>query len=195
MGILDTRSIVPVGESGAWCVEKFTTTPREVSTFNLRESIHGTNRHVEPGSYTRLVRLGGWRGRTVVMSDTRAELLDHYDFVRQATGHVLINGLGLGLCLQMVLAKDDVKRVTVVERSRDVIRLTWPTFMEEPRAGIYHASAFDWQPPRGIRYGAVWHDIWDYICADNLPEMKALHRKYGRRTDWQGSRCRAECRG
>lgn len=187
MSILDTRSIVPAGESGKWRVEKFDVTEEELGIFNLRASMHG-GRHMYPGSYTRLMR-----GGVVVMSDTHAELSDHYDFVREAQGHVLINGLGLGLCLQMILAKDDVERVTVVERSRDVIRLTWPTFMEEPRAGIYHASAFDWQPPRGERYGAVWHDIWDNICADNLPEMKALHRKYGRRTDWQGSWCRAEC--
>ena len=31
------------------------------------------------------------------------------------------------------------------------------------------------------------HDIWDDICLDNLETMATLHRKYGRRCDWQGS--------
>jgi hypothetical protein len=33
----------------------------------------------------------------------------------------------------------------------------------------------------------VWHDIWLDLCTDNLEGMGKLHRKYGRRTDWQGS--------
>lgn len=39
----------------------------------------------------------------------------------------------------------------------------------------------------------VWHDVWDYIDANNLTQMHALHRKYGRRADWQGSWCRDQC--
>ena len=47
--------------------------------------------------------------------------------------------------------------------------------------------------PRDTRYDVVWHDIWDNICADNLPEMHRLHRRYGRRCDWQGSWARWHC--
>ena len=47
--------------------------------------------------------------------------------------------------------------------------------------------------PRGMKFTVVWHDIWNHICSDNLPDMHKLHRKYGRRTDWQGSWARHLC--
>lgn len=34
---------------------------------------------------------------------------------------------------------------------------------------------------------AVWHDVWDELCTDNLPQMHRLHR----RSDWRGSRSRS----
>lgn len=94
-----------------------------------------------------------------------------------------------------MLDKPAVDKVTVIEISPDVITLVGSYLKEHfgARLEIIEADAFTWQPPRGVRYGAVWHDIWDNICSDNLPEMHKLHRKYGRRTDWQGSWCRWRC--
>lgn len=174
---------VPEGRSGDYSVERFTVSEQDAkfSTFSY------SGRYVTAGTYTRLRR-----GRTVVMSDTPAERRDHAYFVSLATGSVLVNGLGLGMCIKAVLAKDDVAEVTVIEKSPDVIRLVAPA-LTDPRLTIIEADALAWQPPKGKRYDAVWHDIWDNICADNLPDMHKLHRKYGRRTDWQGSWCRAEC--
>ena len=57
---------------------------------------------------------------------------------------------------------------------------------------FHQADALEYKPPRGEQYDVVWHDIWPNICTDNLPEMHKLHRKYGRRCNWQGSWCRAE---
>jgi hypothetical protein len=132
------------------------------------------------------------RHGTVVMSDTPAEKQDHYGFVHAAKGHCLINGLGIGMCLKAVLLKESVTAVTVVEKSADVIALVAP-YYTDPRVEIVHSCAFEYEPPKGVRYGAVWHDIWDNICSDNIEQMKRLHRKYGRRAGWQGSWCRWEC--
>ena len=52
---------------------------------------------------------------------------------------------------------------------------------------IIEADAYLYQPPKGIRYSVVWHDIWPDLCEDNLKEMGTLHRRYGKRCDWQGS--------
>lgn len=177
---------VPEGTKGPWTIKRFTV-DAEPSIANLRLAMDG--RGVAPGTYTKLVHAQ----RGIVMSDTTAEKRDHIGFVRAARGHVLINGLGIGMCLAAVLAKDTVTQVTVVEIDADVIALVADHYATDPRVGIVHSSAFDYQPPKGVRYGAVWHDIWDSICADNLPEMTRLHRKYGRRADWQGSWCRLEC--
>lgn len=129
------------------------------------------------------------------MTDTPAEIRDLYPLRRMATGQVLINGLGLGVAVEMCLSKPEVEHVTVIEISQEVIQLvgSYLKLIHGDRLTVIHADAFEYKHPKGVRYNAVWHDIWDSICADNLPEMHRLHRKYGRRTDWQGSWCRYEC--
>lgn len=180
---------IPVGESGPYSISRFTISKEEAALENLRMSFSGWGRrHVHEGEYTALRR-----GGVMVMSDTPAEMMDHYWFVQRAEGSILINGLGIGMCLKAVLAKAEVTDVTVIEVSSDVIRLVAPHY-NDPRLQIINADAYTWQPPKGKRYNAVWHDIWNDICSDNLPEMEKLHRKYGRRTDWQGSWCKAECK-
>ena len=175
---------VPEGESGIWKVVKFEVPENSIGAMRLAFA----GRPIKPGAYTRLMR-----GGTLVMSDTPAEMADHYKFIWKANGRCLINGLGLGMCLAAVLKKETVTHVTVIEKSQDVISLVGDTYSSDPRVEIIHADAFDYAPPKGVKYGAVWHDIWDNICADNLPEMHRLHRKYGRRAEWQGSWCRYRC--
>jgi hypothetical protein len=58
------------------------------------------------------------------------------------------------------------------------------------RLTIHHGDALTYKWPVGTRWTVAWHDIWDTICEDNLPDMNRLHRRFGRRVDWQGSWCR-----
>lgn len=183
---------IPVGERGKWRISRFVIDDEKAKMSTLRAILSGRGA-IPPGVYTQLT----CAGRGIVMSDTPDEMRDHSWAVRMADGHVLINGLGIGMVLAAVLRKPEVERVTVVEIDKDVIDLVGPHYACD-RLEIVNVSAFDYQPPKGIRYGAVWHDIWDTLCGDNLPEMTRLKRKYGRRTDWQGcwgegyirSRCR-----
>jgi len=181
---------VPNGESGHWKVEDFEISEDSAKFENMRASFQPGGRYVKPGKFKRLMR-----GGTVVMSNTPAEISDHRQFICIAKrgGNILINGLGIGVALKEILTSPDVESVTVIEKSEDVINLVANTY-NDPRVTIIHADAFEWKPPKGVRYAAAWHDIWDYICGDNLKEMTKLHRKYGRRTDWQGSWCRELCR-
>lgn len=146
-----------------------------------------SGRPVPPGTYTRAMRNG-----VLVMSDTPSEMRDHYEAVFQAKGRCLINGLGIGMVLKNILLLPRVEEVTVIEISQDLIDIVSPHYQDD-RVIFICENAFDYQPPKGKRYQMVWHDIWDNICADNLPEMEKLHRKYGRRTDWQGSWCKYLC--
>lgn len=185
---------VPEGESGEWKIEKFTLDGDE-SIRRIMDMIDMRNgngsRFCPNGTYYRLKRDG-----KVIMSNTPAEVRDHKFFaaeVRQRGGHVLINGLGLGVALEMIM--EHAELVTVVERSTDVIRLSGTHYLKKfaGKLEIVHADAFDYRPPKGARYTCVWHDIWDKITADNLPEMGKLHRKYGKRCDWQDSWCKGIC--
>lgn len=179
---------VPDGARGAWRVESFEVTEEEAALHDARALFRGCGfASIAPGKYKRLMR-----GNTVVMSNTPMEIRTHRHFIHRASGHVLINGLGLGMVVSALVAKPDVASITVVERERDVIDLTAP-HIDDPRVSVHHADAFEFTPEPARIYDAVWHDIWDCICADNLPEMHRLHRRYARRSKWQGSWGRGEC--
>lgn len=196
IGDLVRKVDVPEGQEGDWSIKQLTITEDDVMMHNLRERIRGGGREIPPGTYTRLLHKG-----CVVMSDTPAEMRDHWEPVREAkraTGEidVLINGLGIGMVLQAMLDIPNVRSVTVIEISQEVINLVKPHYVNrygDKRLEVHWADALIWKPPANKRYAVVWHDIWNSICADNLEEMKTLHRRYGRRCEWQGSWCRWLC--
>jgi hypothetical protein len=177
---------LPDGKSGDWTLEKFKITKDEsvMSLFSYG------GRAPSPGDYTRLKYKN-----EVVMSDTPSEQRDHYQPIQYANGHILINGLGIGMVLLNCMSKPEVNKATVIELSQDVIDLVGPHYqkMFGDNLEIIKANALEYKPEKEIKYGMVWHDIWTYICSDNLNDMKSLHRKYGRKADWQGSWCRNEC--
>lgn len=179
---------VPEGKRGPWAIKRFLVTESDAKMTMLRAAFKGRG-YVPPGTYTQLLH----ERRGIIMSDTPDEQRDHWEAARRAHGHVLINGLGIGMVLAAVLRKPEVTKVTVVEIDPDVVELVGPAY-PDARVQIITMSAFDYVPPHRERYGAVWHDIWDNICADNLPEMKKLKQKYGRRSDWQGCWCQWQCR-
>lgn len=179
---------IPDGKSGDWSVETFEVGGEEMKIFNLRAMFHPGCRTIEAGRYKKLCYKGN-----IIMSNTPAEIQDHRYFIHMAKGKVLINGLGLGVALTAILQKPEVDSVTVIEKEIDVINLIGPSFKDNSKVEIIHADSFTWNPPKGMVYDAIWHDIWGDICADNLPEMSKLHRKYGRKTKWQGSWCRELC--
>lgn len=172
---------LPEAAKGPWKIERFTT-----DRMDWHSAARG--RAVPVGeTYTKVTRNG-----YLVMSDTPAEQLDHVSAVRRATGSCLLNGLGIGMILKNILLKPEVTDVTVIELSQDLIDIVAPHYAD-PRVTIVCSDALTYQPPKGKKYQMVWHDIWDSICSDNLDGMKRLHRKYGRRTEWQGSWCNSEC--
>jgi len=188
---------VPDGKSGDWEVSTYSVTEKDIELHNIRcmFSAGMGNRLMVPGTYKKLTRNG-----YLVISNTVAEVDDHIDFIHNAKGDVLINGLGLGVCIFGIVEanktkKEKVTSITVIEISSDVINLVSPSILELDCAiEVIQADAFEFKPPKGKRYGAVWHDIFDDICTDNLPEMTKLKRKYGKLTEWQGCWCEDLCR-
>lgn len=171
---------VPEGKSGNWEVEKFTVSEMDSAwaIFQYKE------RRPYPGDYTRLMC-----NERTIMSDTPAEVRDHAEPVHKAKGHILINGLGLGVVLLNSLLKPEVEKATVIELSPDVIKLVGPHYQDMfgDRLEIINDDAFTFKPPKNIKYGMVWHDIWPSISTDNNEDMSTLHRRYGRKAEWQGS--------
>jgi spermidine synthase len=144
---------------------------------------------VSEGDFKRLLVNG-----EVMMSNTRMEVSTNTEFVEMAHGSILINGLGLGMVVEKLLENDKVKHVTIIEFDQRVIDLVSPQFESNSRVTIIHDDAFTHKPKRGSYYDYVWHDIWQDLCGDNLKEMKILHKKYSRRSGWQGSWAKHICK-
>lgn len=175
---------IPDGSVGPWSIETFTISEAEAKMHNLRCLYQRERAHmVDAGTYRRLRH----RQRGVVMSNTPMEVLTNREAFAGARGRVLINGLGMGMLLEAILRKPEVTFVRVVELDADVIALTGPHFAHDPRVQIVHADARTYRPARGERFDFVWHDIWDDISGDNLAEMTALRRRYGKRAEAQGT--------
>jgi spermidine synthase len=131
---------------------------------------------VEAGTYCRL-----YVGQTLMMTDTQMEKRSNTGVVLQARGDVLIAGLGLGMILVPILAKLEVKSVTVIEKFKHVVKLVEPQLQQLPgikKLKIVQANVFEWQPPKGQKWDVIYFDIWPSISEDNLPEMARLHQKY-----------------
>lgn len=176
-------STVPAGISGPWTLEDYEVSEQEASFHNLRCAINGRGTQAIAAGRYRCLRHAR---RGIVMSNTPMEIRTNRHALHRATGRVLINGLGMGMLLEAIQSKPCVTHVTVVERDADVIALVGPHFANDPRVRIVNACAFDYKPAKGERFDFVWHDIWDDISAENLPQMSRLVRKYARRAQCQG---------
>lgn len=108
-----------------------------------------------------------------IMSDTPTEIREHGAAIENATGDVLITGLGLGCIVSALLTKPDVKSITVVEIDRDVIALTGPYYADDPRVTIINMDARDAAShfeENGVGFDYAWHDIWSHIADRNLED-------------------------
>jgi len=176
---------VPEGEQGSWRVEHF-----EVPSNSWQAFKYGA-RAPNPGTYTRLIHVNGFGP---VMSDTSAEVRDHWEVIAKLKSakpdsRVLVHGLGIGMVLQVALRNENIQHVDVVELEQDVIDLVAPHYLERTESGrltVHHGDAFTFKFPVGTRWSIAWHDIWPTMCTDDLAEHAKLNRRYAKAADWQG---------
>ena len=178
----------PPGRSGDWLLERFEVQnaprPEDVPSHVL-DCARSRN-----GTFSRLKR-----GAEVFMTDLYDEWATQKIAIDQALqrgGHVLIGGLGLGLILDSIFRApgSPVQRITVLEKSPDVMALMAPHLLGRygDRLEVLEADAFSWQPPSGASYSVIWHDIWPNPQAPEVAgEMQALEAHYGAYGDWHGS--------
>ena len=105
------------------------------------------------------------------MTVTPNEILTMRAEIEEARGHVLACGLGLGYFALMASEKENVRDVTVVERSRPLIelfrRVLLPQFPHREKVQLVEADAFryleDRLPLPGVDFvfADLWHDVGD----------------------------------
>lgn len=174
----DIRVNVPEGSSGDWHIEKFSVSKEDSKFDQLRSIFNGSSRYVSEGTYTRIRR-----GIKTIMSDTPDEIKDHYSPINSAKGEVLIAGLGLGVVIQGIYLRntlDRIKKITVIEKSKDVINLVGDHYKKKlgDKIEIINDDIYDWKIPKDQKFDYCWFDIWDNICTDNLEGIKKLKYKF-----------------
>lgn len=165
--------------------------------------------------------------RGLVMSDVPAEIagcLVFTDAAERIPGACLfIAGLGLGIVPARLLGHGQARRIDIAEIDPDVIRLITEGAEEEgapngwaadQRLHVWNADALTWRLPGADgtcalhtepcsfprRFDACFFDIWDTVSGRNLPSMRRLHRRYGRRVgqgrmwSWERPECEAMLR-
>lgn len=128
--------------------------------------------NIPKGKYVRLIV-----GSAMMMSNTPMEYYTNRDFMSKAHGDILIGGLGLGCVLHCLSKKKEVKSITVVEYSQDVIDAVFPQYDFGDKVKVIQGDVFKYKPDR--KYNCIYMDIWAYINSDVYEEMKFLKRRYG----------------
>jgi len=179
----DMVTILPESKKGEAEIRHYVIDERAASRSRIRAMVtRGREGAAKVGIFAQLFIKG-----SLVMSDTEHERQSNWDLLSESHyGDILIAGLGLGMVLLPILAREGVKSVTVIELSQDAIDLVEPHVREAAgkdadKLTVICGDIFEWKPPRGARYHTIYFDIWGTICRDNLPQMKRLHQKFRRR--------------
>jgi spermidine synthase len=130
---------------------------------------------ISEGKYVRLLYKN-----EVVMSDTNMEKRTNYDFVSKAHGDVLIGGLGIGMIVMAIQDKKEVKSITIIEKSKEVIDLVKPNLPFNNKVKIIQEDIFSFKTKE--KYDCIYLDIWNWVNSsiykEEMKPLKAKYRKY-----------------
>ena len=143
---------IPTGTSGNWEVANYTNT-----TTDKQWQIYLQMKGKSDSSYKVLLKNNC---PMPVMQDSHGEYREHQWLWDNATGDVLIGGLGLGMVNSALMANPNVTSVTIVENSQDVIDLVWDDCAKDNTFTLVTADIETWTPPSGTTYDVGWFDTW-----------------------------------
>jgi spermidine synthase len=115
-----------------------------------------------------------WIDGDLWMSDINSEIQLQNNLARQAYGHVLVAGYGLGVCHKALCINSKVISVSTVELHKAVVSQCLEIF-GEVRGSIFIADFFDSSrdheliPYKGL-YDCIIGDLWPEITPDYLSD-------------------------
>jgi hypothetical protein len=145
---------------------------------------------VSEGTYVQLFVKG-----RLLMSDTSMEKRTNSRAVFEATGDVLIFGLGIGMVAVAIACKPEVTSVTIVELEQDVIDLVEPHLRAKlgalsSKLKVVRGDAFTWKPEKDAQFSTIWFDIWSDQSPEDFPDFKRLKL---RTTRWRAPKAWVGC--
>lgn len=170
-----------LAEGERFCIDEFEMTREQVDQAKL-EALLDMRLHdhydTTPGTYRRLFDK---QLEECVMSNTAMEWRTNREVIAQARGHVLIAGLGISMILPPILAKPEVKSVTVIEKFAEVFTLNQVSGLlpEDIRLKVVIGDIED----EGGRiapetFDVIYFDIWNDVGSHNREQMERLRNKY-----------------
>lgn len=99
--------------------------------------------------------------KSIWMSDTPKEHYMMWELVVRAKGDVLVGGLGLGLLVHLLHLRRDIGRITVAEKSPEVVQLV-KKYMPEGVEVICEDFIYQVQKlaEKGVHYDTIISDMW-----------------------------------
>ena len=149
---------IPEGKSGSWSIEhKVIAAFTPITVISMRTALFEGKKPLKigydaPKKYHYLKYNGG-----IVMSDIPQEIYDQIPIAKKCTGRVLVGGLGLGHITSLLQAKKAIKKICIVEKSKDVINLVW-RYLNFEKAQLICEDIF--------KYLKISHTSFDYIYLD-----------------------------
>ena len=109
-----------------------------------------------------------------IMQNSQAEYNEHQWLWDNATGDVLVGGLGLGTIHQALIDNPNVTSVTIVELEQDVVDLVWEHCPKDATFTLVVADFETWTPLEGSSFDTVWADSWVWDNSLTYEEYKTL---------------------
>lgn len=116
-------------------------------------------------------------------SSAESEWKAYEKVISQATGNVLLSGLGLGNVVRAILLKPEVVSITVFEKEQDVIDIISNT-LDLGKVMIVCQDIYDYNLSEGQYWDCVWHDIW-HTGQEALDQGPTLMTKFKDNCGWQ----------
>lgn len=116
------------------------------------------------------------------MMNVPSESITNDPYALKAKGHVVTFGLGIGYFAYMALINENVKSVTVIEKSKEVIDLfkkeIYPQFPKDKELKIIQEDAFNCFNKKFLgKYDYIYVDIWK-SSIDGLNLIEKLLEQY-----------------
>lgn len=117
------------------------------------------------------------------MSITPNEIETMQEAINKAFGHILVLGLGIGYFPYMISLKENVKSITIIEKSKDAIELfesnIYPQFSNKV-VNIIEMDAFEYldniDEKMNFVFADLWHDVSD--GKELYLKIKEYEKKY-----------------
>jgi hypothetical protein len=99
--------------------------------------------------------------KVILMTDTNFERLTNKYFLENASGDVLIFGLGMGMIIYPLLNSTNINTITIVENNQDIIDFVYPKIQERDtnsKVTVVNGDSNTWHLTDNSKYDFIYFD-------------------------------------